>query len=306
MGGVRPAPAGSARTTLRRRRHRRAFRYQSRTAAVRRFSAEYLADTRRGMWQSRAALSELSLADRRLAVDVGCGTGALARVFVEEMDAGTAGDPSRRVIGVDRDPDLLADLPPAIHPVRGDATALSVVPGLPDLVACQALLVNLPEPVAAVTEFARTSGDLVAAVEPDNAAVTVDSSVPAEERLAARAREHYVAGVDTDVTLGTVPALFRRAGLTDVRTRWHEHELVVEPPYTGRDVESARRKVSGDGIAERRTALLAGGLSPEAYERLRGEWREMGRSVVRAMNDGEYRRREVVPFGVTVGRVPRE
>jgi len=298
---------------------------------MRRFSAEYLADTRRGMWESREALAALSPADRRVAVDAGCGTGALARVLAEEMGANTGdgagsppaggtteagrergaaaaspGDGRPRVIGVDRDRALLAALPPGVEAVRGDATALPVRPGLPDLIACQALLVNLPEPVAAVVEFARTSGDLVAAVEPDNAAVTVDSSVPDEERLAARAREYYVTGVDTDVALGTVPTLFRRAGLVDVRADWHEHELVVEPPYTDRDVESARRKVSGDGIAERRAALLAGGLSSEGYERLRAEWREMGRAVVRAMRDGDYRRREVVPFGVTVGRVPGE
>jgi SAM-dependent methyltransferase len=265
---------------------------------MRRFSAEYLADTRRGMWESREALAPCSLADRRLAVDVGCGTGAFAAVLAEETPG--------RVVGVDRDPALLAELPPAVEPVRGDANSLPLRPGGPDLIACQALLVNLPEPEQAVAAFAGASGDLVAAVEPDNAAVGVESTVAAEERLAARARERFVAGVETDLTLGTVPELLRRAGLVDVRTRWYEHEQVVEPPYEERDVVSARRKASGEKLAARRTELLAGGLSPEAYERLRMEWREMGRAVVRAMHDGDYRRREVVPFGVTVGRVPRD
>jgi hypothetical protein len=36
---------------------------------------------------------------------------------------------------------------------------------------------------------------------------------------------------------------------------------------------------------------------------LESDWRAMGRSVVEQMQAGEYRRAEVVPFHVTVGRV---
>jgi cyclopropane fatty-acyl-phospholipid synthase-like methyltransferase len=67
---------------------------------VRQFSADYLDRTRRGMWaDSRAALADLSLSDRERVLDVGCGTGELTAVLVEETDA--------TVVGVDADTGLL-------------------------------------------------------------------------------------------------------------------------------------------------------------------------------------------------------
>jgi putative methylase len=82
---------------------------------VRRFSADYLETTRRGMWaDSRAALSDLQLDECESILDVGCGTGELTRVLREETD-GT-------VVGLDADTDLLSA---AGDPtVCGDATRL--------------------------------------------------------------------------------------------------------------------------------------------------------------------------------------
>ncbi|WP_254536843.1 class I SAM-dependent methyltransferase [Halomarina litorea] len=264
---------------------------------MRRFSAEYLRDTRRGMWAEgeRAALEPLSLPDREVIVDVGCGTGELSVVLAAEAS-------EARVVGVDRDPDLLGEVPAPVEPVRGDALSLPVRDGTADLVVCQALLVNLPDPTAAIREFARASADLVAVVEPDNAAVTVESTVEAEERLAARARDHYLDGVATDVGLGAVPDRFEAAGLVDVETARYDFARTVEPPYTEADVAAARRKVSGSRLADQREVLTAGELDAEAYDALREEWKAMGREVAEAMAEGTYRRREVVPFFVTVGR----
>ena len=269
---------------------------------MRRFSADYLEDTRRGLWSpdDRAALAALDLAERSLVLDVGCGTGKLSAVLAAE----TPDD--ARVVGLDRDPALLGGVPAPVHPVRADALSLPVADGRADLVVCQALLINLPDPLAAVEEFRRASSHLVAAVEPDNAAVTVESSVAAEERLTARARERFVAGVPTDVTLGAAPDLFRAAGLVDVETRRHDHVRVVEAPYDEAALEGAKRKATASRLDEQRETLLAGGASAEAFDALRREWREMGREVVAAMADGTYRRRETVPFFVTVGRVPAD
>ncbi|MFC6836831.1 class I SAM-dependent methyltransferase [Halomarina ordinaria] len=269
---------------------------------MRRFSADYLSDTRAGMWDedSRAALAPLSLADREVVLDVGCGTGALATVLAEETP------PDARVVGLDRDAALLGRVPATVAPVRADALSLPVADGRADLVVCQALLVNLPDPVAAVGEFRRASSDLVAVVEPDNGAVRVESSVEAETHLTARARERYVAGVPTDVTLGSVPGLFEEAGLVDVETRRYDHERVVEPPYDDAALEGAKRKATGSRLRDQRETLLSGGLTEAEYDALRREWREMGRVAVEQMANGEYRRREVVPFHVTVGRVGRE
>lgn len=245
------------------------------------------------MWGDREALAPLSLADRQLVVEVGCGSGEFTRVLTAETNG--------QVMGVDVDRTLLDEAP--VETIQGDATALPIATARADLVVCQALLVNLLEPPAALTEFRRVSDDLVAAVEPNNAAVTIESTVSAEERLAARARTHYIAGIATDPTMGAVPDLFREAGLSDVRTRRYEHEQVLEPPYSEAAVAAARRRATGRQLASQREVLLAGGMSPEAYEEFREAWRSMGRTVVQRMDQGTYRRREVVPFHLTVGRV---
>jgi SAM-dependent methyltransferase len=282
---------------------------------MRRFSAEYLARTREGMWaDSRDALADLALADRERIVDVGCGTGELSGVLCEESDA--------PVVGVDADTDLLgvaretlggttddsgeSGRDGSFSPVAGDATRLPLRDDAADLVVCQALLVNLPDPGAALREFARVSTDRVAAVEPNNAEVGVDSTVSAEVTLESQVREAFLAGVETDVALGErVPRLFRDAELSAVRTRTYYHEKRVAPPYDEHHLESAKRKATGEGLDAHETELRRG-LTASEFDALRQEWREMGRAVVEQMADGDYRRVEVVPFEVTVGRVREE
>ncbi|WP_430504501.1 class I SAM-dependent methyltransferase [Haloparvum sp. PAK95] len=292
---------------------------------MRRFSAEYLERTRRGMWaDSRAALADLDLAAHDRILDVGCGTGELTRVLAEEAH------PDATVVGVDADPELLAvareeatvdegaapgegaspgeegtpDEGPAERSfLAGDATRLPFPDDAFDLVVCQALLINLPEPRVAVAEFARVAADRVAAIEPNNAEVAVSSTVEAEEGLEREAREAFLAGVGTDVALGRrVQELFDEVGLGDVSTDRYHHRKRVEAPYTEAAMEDAARKASGAGIASHR-AELESALSETEYDELRRRWREMGRAVVEQMQSGEYERIEIVPFDVTVGRV---
>lgn len=263
--------------------------------AVREFTAEYLEATREGMWDdSRRALAPLDLDERERVLDVGAGTGELTGVLREECPGA--------VVALDADARLLSAV--TDPRVRGDATRLPFAEGAFDLVVCQALLVNLPDPGAAVREFARVSGGAVAAIEPDNSAVRIDSTVEAEAPLARRARELYLDGVETDASLGAARTLFEDSGLSDVTVRQYDHERTVESPYTERAVEAARRKASGEGLDSDRGPILAGGATPEEFDELRQRWREMGRTVAEQMGDGTYRRREVVPFYVTVGRVP--
>jgi len=261
---------------------------------VRRFSAEYLETTREGMWaDSRAALTDLRLAGRDSVLDVGAGTGELTRVLREET--------SGTVLALDADVDLLARVG---HPVAvGDATRLPFGADSFDLVVCQALLVNLPEPLAALEEFARVAADTVATVEPDNSAVTVESTVDAEPSLLRRARRRYLSGVDTDVALGDASDLFEQSHLSDITVSRYDHERAIAPPYSSRALEGARRKASGAGLEADRRTMLAGGTTPEEFDELRQEWREVGRSVVAQMQAGTYRQREIVPFYVTVGSV---
>jgi len=95
---------------------------------------------------------------------------------------------------------------------------------------------------------------------------------------------------------------FEAAGLVDVTTRRHYHRKVIEPPYCEADLRDATRKATGAGVADHETELRRS--VGDEYDELRAAWREMGREVVAAMQDETYRRVEVVPFDVTVGRVP--
>ncbi|PSQ35798.1 SAM-dependent methyltransferase [Halobacteriales archaeon SW_12_69_24] len=259
---------------------------------MRRFSADYLRRTRDGMWaDGREALDPLRLEACNRVLDVGCGEGALTRVLREECPG--------YVVGCDRDAALLAELEGPV--VRGDAYRLPVADDAVDLVVCQALLINLPDPARAVREFARVASERVACIEPDNAAVSVRSTVEAECALATRARERYIDGVDTDVTLGGEAApLMKAAGLETVRTTRYDQTLVVEPPYSASEVRAVGRKANAAGLRDRRETMAG---SEEDLDALRSEWRAMGRAAARQLRDEEYRRVETVPFYVTVGEV---
>lgn len=261
---------------------------------MRRFDAEYLDETRRGMWSDdREALEALDIDSSDDVLDVGCGTGALTRVLAEETDG--------RVVGLDADRNLLRGGSCPGPVVASDAQSLPFLDDSFDLVICQALLINLSDTKQVVREFARVATDRVAAIEPDNEQVAVESSVDVEPRLERRAREAYLAGVETDVALGPVENLFERTGLREIRVRRYDHTRTIEPPYGEPALKAARRKATGVGLDTDRATILAGGLPPEEYDDLRSDWRAMGREVVTAMQDGTYRREETVPFFITVG-----
>ncbi len=259
---------------------------------MRTFDAEYLRETRRGMWaDSRDALAELDvqLCDRVL--DVGCGEGALTRVLREECPG--------EVVGCDRDVRLLSEVDGPV--VQGDAYRLPFSDDSFDLVVCQALLINLPDPERAVREFGRVASARIACIEPDNGAVSIESTVESERDLARRARNRYLDGVETNVELGSEAAnVLRAAGLTNVRTARYDQTLVVEPPYRDSDIEATTRKASGAALRERRETMTG---TEEELDALRAEWRAMGRTAIRQLKGDQYRRTETVPFYVAVGEV---
>lgn len=266
---------------------------------MRRFSADYLDTTRQGMWtDDRAALAPLKLGERDRILDVGCGTGAFTAVLTAEATRDTT------VVGVDADRSLLTHIDTEL-PVVGDACRLPFADDSFDLVVCQTLLVNLPDPLAAIEEFARVASETVAAIEPDNSAVTVRSTVETEPELARRMRRAYIAGVDSDMTLGAEATdLFAEAALESIDTRRHEHIKRVEPPYSDADLAVAREKATGSALTDVRETLLAGDMTAAEFEQFRDAWRTMGRSIAESMQDRTYRRTEMVPFFVTVGQVP--
>ncbi len=265
------------------------------TRLVRRFSASYLEDTRQGMWEdSRDALELLALESHELIVDVGAGTGELSGVLSAESPA--------TVVAVDRDRSLLQSVDGA--GVQSDAMALGMADNIADLVVCQALLINLPDPESALREFLRCSNDRVGAIEPDNSQVRVESSVAAETRLTRTARTAYIEGVSTDVTLGEARSLFEGVGFENIATRRYTLVRTIEPPYDERAIRAAKRKATASRLAQQRETLLAGGMTVQEYEQLRAEWRSMGRAIITAMQNEAYSRKETIPFYVTAGTVP--
>lgn len=262
---------------------------------MRYFTPEYLRDTRRGLWEDRSALAPIVEGSPARILDVGAGTGEFTNVLREESKA--------RVFVLDADASLLraGEVPDAI---QGFATQLPVGADAVDVAACQALLVNVPDPEAVLGEFVRVASDRIAAVEPDNGGVTIESTVEAESTLARRARSAYMAGLETDTRIGRdLRGRFEAVGAGDISVTRVVHERRIEPPYDGNAVESARRKVTAKRLDDHRETMLAGGLSPEAFETLRDEWQAMGRSVVEQMRAETYSRRETVPFYVAVGHL---
>jgi SAM-dependent methyltransferase len=246
------------------------------------------------MWSDdRSALDAMRLedADTESVLDVGCGNGALTQVLLEECDCG--------VVGCDADAALLGENPTSC--VVGDACALPFCDSSFDLVACQALLVNLHEPERAIEEFVRVATDRVACIEPDNSGVSVESSVEGEKSVARRSRSLYLRGVGTEVSLGAdTSELLCEAGLEEVTVARYDHRTVVEPPYTENDIEAVRQKASGEAF-ERRRGEMSGG--EDTLDTLRDDWRGVGREAARQMSEGEYRRTETVPFYVVAGEV---
>lgn len=262
---------------------------------MRRFTPEYLRETRRGLWDDRTVLGPHFAGAPADILDVGAGTGEFTTVLREESEA--------NVLAVDADASLLRS-GNVSNAVQGLATQLPFSDASIDLVTCQALLVNMPDPTAVLEEFERVSADRVGAVEPDNGAVTVESTVPEEAALARRARSAYMAGLETNSRIGgELEGLFEDQNFDAITVSRMVHERHIEPPYTPAAIESARRKVRATRIDDHRETMLAGGMARAEFETLRDDWQAMGRSVVNQVTAGTYRRRETVPFYVATGRV---
>lgn len=260
---------------------------------MRRFTAAYLADTRAGLWEDRTALTGLDLPNRERILEVGAGTGEFSRVLEEESNA------TLTTLDVDRG--LLTNID-GTRRVVGDATSLPFTRDSFDLVVCQALLVNLPDPIVAIEEFGRVSDDLVAAIEPDNAAVDVSSTVPGEAQLAARAREYYMDGLQTDAGIGSrVDGLFESAGVSVTSVSEHPYERRIDPPYSEKALTGAKRKVAGSRLRDHRSTMLRGSISQETFDDLLEDWQSMGRKIAKQIGDETYHRSATVPFYVTVG-----
>ena len=105
------------------------------------------------------------LAQAKTVLEVGCGTGVIARELARSGPA--------CAIGLDLDPSMLAEArqhAASVTGVQGDAHALPFADGAFDIVVCHYLLLWLADPARGVQEMARVTrpgGSILACAEPD-------------------------------------------------------------------------------------------------------------------------------------------
>ncbi|MBU2669010.1 methyltransferase domain-containing protein [Actinoplanes bogorensis] len=143
------------------------------------------AATDAGRDYKRRLLQLLDVRAGQTVVDLGCGPGT----DLGEL-AGAAG-PGGRVIGVDREPDMLAEArrwhPEAVlH--QGDVTGLPLADGTVDRARVDRVLQHVSDPARAIAEAARVlrTGGLFAAAEPDWDTLAVADEDLATSRAFAR------------------------------------------------------------------------------------------------------------------------
>lgn len=189
-----------------------------------------------GRWSravARAFLAPLGVPGGREWLDVGCGTGALARTIVERAAPAT-------VLGIDRSEAFVADARRRVRDPRarfeiGDAQALPVASGTFDAVVSGLVLNFVPEPARMLAEMAR------AARAGGTVAVYVWDYAGAMEMMrlfwdAAKAIDPAAAALDEGARFpvcapGPLAALLGDAGLGQVST------FAIDVPTPFRDFE---------------------------------------------------------------------
>ena len=181
-------------------------------------------------------------------LDVGCGEG-LAEVSIGRLHISQV-----RLTGIDLFPAKVAEARRVTRShnqrvdfIAGDACRLPLASGSFDSIFCVAVLqhvADVPVAVAEIARVARTNGRIVA-VEPDNSARYLYSSVPSGARTFAASSAFFAAVAaesgEIDGTIGPkLPSLFAAHGVdvTGVRLFPVSHSQLGAPPA---DVWSSRR-----------------------------------------------------------------
>jgi SAM-dependent methyltransferase len=212
-------------------------------------------------------------------LDVGCGEG-LAEVSLGHLHISQI-----RLVGIDL---VVGKVTAALRETKAhnqrvgfaaaDASRLPFVDGAFDSLFCVAVLQHIADANAAVAEFARATAQngRIMAVEPDNAARYLFSSVPAGRHAFDLAKQFFAAAADargerTDDRIGAkLPTLFAAHGIDtiDVRMFPVAHTRLAPP--------------SPDVWKERRDAIQ------RVIERFgRKDVRELGRELLHALSSYE-------------------
>jgi SAM-dependent methyltransferase len=217
----------------------------------------------------RAAYLELlGLEPGTRVLDVGCGTGAVAR------DAARRVAPGGLVVALDRSPALLAvarelaergGLAPLIRFQRGDARALPFADGEFDVAVAATVLSHVPDGARAVPEMARVvrPGGRVGVFDLDTESLIIAHPDRAlTRRVVAAHSDHAV----IDGWLGRrLPGLLAAAGLQDVRiSAFTPLERDPDGFYAGVAERAARIAVETGSITEDQRRRWIDALRDEA------------------------------------------
>ncbi|WP_433372196.1 methyltransferase domain-containing protein [Actinoplanes sp. CA-142083] len=166
------------------------------------------AATPAGLDYKRRSLAALDVRPGQTVVDIGCGPGTDLGRLAEAVG------PDGLVIGIDRDPSMLAEArrrsDARVH--EGDIHALPLADGSVDRARADRLLQHVSDPQAAIAEVRRVlrPGGLFGMAEPDWDTLAVADDDPGVSRAWSR----FVAGRVRNPTIGReLPRLCARAGL---------------------------------------------------------------------------------------------
>lgn len=263
-------------------------------------------------------------------VDVGCGLGYLGYTYWPWYGK------NGRYFGVDESLKLLGDAQKAAKSwaregtttfVRGDVHHLPLADDLADVVMCQALLMHLEKPERAVREMMRVAkqGGVVVCQEPDNVSPRVAPSYMSVPRLEIDDQLLFAKIVllcnkgriklrRGDAAIGPrVPHLMAARGLVDIDTRLNDRVFYLEPPYDSPQQQHALQQVKKQTLDEQLRKIrfareeeefLAGGGTPEEYQRYRDMEQQYQSIFRRQVEAGEYFACGSTHFYIVKGRKP--
>jgi SAM-dependent methyltransferase len=207
---------------------------------------------------SALLLDRVGIAEGWRAIDLACGPSGILDLLADRVG------PAGRVVGLDFEPanvalarEFAAERGLAnVEVIQADARRTGLPSASYDLVHARTLLVNMPDPAAAVAEMARLArpGGWVAVLEPDVGGSVCYPPDPAWDRLTQIfLSAQQVDGADTFIGR-RLPELFRRAGLVDIGV---EAKADIYP------AGNSRRTIRADLVRSMRPKILAAGIASE-------------------------------------------
>jgi SAM-dependent methyltransferase len=207
---------------------------------------------------SALLLDRVGIGEGWRAIDLACGPSGILDLLADRVG------PAGHVVGLDFEPanvalarEFAAERHLAnVEVIQADARQTGFPSASYDLVHARTLLVNMPDPAAAVAEMVRLArpGGWVAVLEPDVGGSVCYPPDPAWDRLTQiflNAQE--VDGADTFIGR-RVPELLRRAGLADIGV---EAKADIYP------AGNSRRTIRADLVRSMRPKILAAGIASE-------------------------------------------